>query len=129
MGNGKWIWYGAGLGSEPEYVLFRKEIVLESVPDSLPLSISADSRYILWINGKRVSRGPVRAGGAVRYIDTVDAAPFLRPGVNVVAADVIHYVGDAQTAARFSAGPCSILATGQGGLLLYGDPRFDTNEG
>ncbi len=129
MGNGKWIWYGAGLGSEPEYVLFRKEIVLESVPDSLPLSISADSRYILWINGKRVSRGPVRAGGAVRYIDTVDAAPFLRPGVNVVAADVIHYVGDAQTAARFSAGPCSILATGQGGLLLYGDPRFDTDEG
>lgn len=129
MGNGKWIWHGIELGSAPEYVLFRKEIELESVPDSLPISITADSRYILWINGKRVSRGPARGGGMVWTIDTVDAAPFLRPGRNAIAVDVIHYVGDAQMAARFLAGPCSIPATGQGGLFIDGDDRLAADEG
>lgn len=129
MGNGKWIWHSIELGRAPEYVVFRKEIELESVPDSLPLSVTADSRYILWVNGQRVSRGPARTGKPVRYVDTVDVAPYLHRGVNVVAADVIHYVGDAHMASRFEAGPCSILTTGQGGFFIDGDPRFATGEG
>ena len=41
--------------------MFRRELVLDAVPASVPARIWADGRYILRVNGTEVGRGPVRS--------------------------------------------------------------------
>jgi hypothetical protein len=55
------------------------------------MRLFADSRYILWINGKYVERGPCRFDPIAPEYDTFDVARFLQPGTNVIAAVVHHY--------------------------------------
>lgn len=97
--NGQWIWADrtAHLAEEdilsqrldPDYydrrVLFRRTFELEQVPDTAPLRITADSRYILYLNGIELSRGPIRHGRRQLHYDLADAADVLRPGRNVIA--------------------------------------------
>ncbi len=64
---------------------FRRTFQLEAVPSTAPARVTADSRYILWVNGAELSRGPVRAHAARLHYDIVDLAPALRRGTNTVA--------------------------------------------
>lgn len=70
---------------------FRKEVFLERVPAQLWIHISADSRYRLYVNGKWIGHGP--ASGDLRHwqFETIDIAPFLSPGKNLVAAEVWNF--------------------------------------
>ena len=54
------IWAGRETDGEPVAVTFRKTFPLEKAPNQAPLSIFADARYILWVNGRYVERGPGR---------------------------------------------------------------------
>lgn len=46
---------------QQQYAVFRKTFYLDDIATKgLEVEIFADSRYLLWINGKYVSRGPVR---------------------------------------------------------------------
>ncbi|MEY3052346.1 MAG: hypothetical protein RLY31_2131 [Bacteroidota bacterium] len=67
---------------------FRKSFDLATVPAVFPVRVSADNRYKLYVNSKLVSMGPARSDLLHWNYETVDLAPFLRPGVNVVAAQV-----------------------------------------
>ena len=52
-----WIWtpdWTAEDRLETRIVYFRKAIELDSVPESLPVRISADSRYKLYVNGEEL---------------------------------------------------------------------------
>lgn len=71
--------------------LFRSDIHLEEVPSQAPTRITADSRYVLWVNGNEVGRGPARSQPLRQRFDTYDLAPFLRRGKNVVAVLVTYY--------------------------------------
>lgn len=124
----KWIWIQKEFCSRPEYVLFRKTLQLEEVPEELRLQVTADSRYILCINGHIVSRGPARSNTMVKFYDTVDIAPYLQAGRNVLTIDAVHYAGDAHEANEFTAGPTSIPTSARGGVLVDGDCRFCTND-
>lgn len=81
--------------SGPErWVAFRRRFTVEQVPDAVPTRIFADGRFVAWVNGREVARGPVRAPrGAARYAAT-DLAPFLEEGDNVVAV-LVHHPGEA----------------------------------
>ncbi|QPH38710.1 alpha-L-rhamnosidase-related protein [Pedobacter endophyticus] len=70
---------------------FRKEISMKSIPRQLWIHVSADSRYRLYINGKWISHGP--AAGELRHwqFETINIAPFLNPGKNVIAAEVWNF--------------------------------------
>jgi len=70
---------------------FRRRFTLESVPDSFPVHVSADGRYILWVNGTLVGRGPLRGTLEHYHYETYDLAPCLRPGHNVLAARVLWF--------------------------------------
>lgn len=97
--NGKWIWAertghlpGRDILSQrldPDYydrrVLFRRTFTLGEVPERAPFRITADSRYILYLNGIELSRGPIRHGRRQLHYDFADAADVLRPGRNVIA--------------------------------------------
>lgn len=75
------------------YVAFRAGIMLDEVPKSAPLHLFADSRYLLWVNGRHVLRGPSRFHPDRPEYDTLDIAPFLHPGRNSIVALVHHYAG------------------------------------
>jgi hypothetical protein len=70
---------------------FRRNLHLETVPDSVPSRITADSRYILWVNGNEVSRGPVRSNPRRLHYDPLDLASHLREGPNALAVMVRFY--------------------------------------
>jgi hypothetical protein len=70
---------------------FRRTFELASVPAAFPVHVTADNRYQLLVNGRRVAAGPARGQlGHWRY-DTVELASHLRPGRNVVAAVVWNF--------------------------------------
>ncbi len=67
---------------------FRKTIDLTATPASFPVHLSADNRYKLFINGTLVSLGPTRNDLYHWNYETVDLAPWLVPGKNIVCAIV-----------------------------------------
>ena len=66
-------------------VAFRKTFKLEQKPVSARLNLFADARYILWVNGTYVERGPARFQPNGSEYDTVEVSPFLKAGENCVA--------------------------------------------
>lgn len=75
------------------------------------MHVSADNRYQLFVNGTRVAWGPARGDLYHWRYETVDLAPHLNPGKNVLAAVVWNF------------GPDSPMAqvTSETGFLLQGD--------
>ena len=71
--------------------MFRRELVLDSVPPAVPARIWADGRYILRVNGAEVARGPVRSDPRAAHYDVVDLAPFMEPGANVISIIARHF--------------------------------------
>ncbi|HEY5967160.1 MAG TPA: alpha-L-rhamnosidase N-terminal domain-containing protein [Chitinophagaceae bacterium] len=67
---------------------FRKKIWLTEKPDSFIVHVSADNRYVLLINEKFVSLGPARNDLSHWNFETVDIAPYLINGNNIIAATV-----------------------------------------
>ncbi|MEI6322811.1 MAG: alpha-L-rhamnosidase C-terminal domain-containing protein [bacterium] len=64
---------------------FRKTFDLAAKPDFAGFHLFADARYILWVNGTYVDRGPARFQPNGPEYDTIDITRFLKPGKNVVA--------------------------------------------
>ena len=64
---------------------FRKTFDLSSKPTIALLRLFADARYILWVNGTYVDRGPARFQPNGPEYDTIDITRFLKPGKNAVA--------------------------------------------
>jgi len=72
-------------------VIFRRSAYvgrLENVQASI--NITADTRYKFLINGKRVVVGPTRSSSQVWYYDTLDLAPWLKPGSNLIEVQVLR---------------------------------------
>ena len=89
----------------------RKTFNLSAAPPRFLAYVSADNRYQLFVNGKLVSRGPSRGDLDHWRFETVDLAPQLRAGMNVLAAVIWNYA-DAAPMAQF---------TSQTGFVLQGD--------
>jgi hypothetical protein len=70
---------------------FRNTIDLPEKPATFTIHVSADNRYKLFINEKEVSHGPAR-GDLFHYnFETIDIAPYLKAGKNVLAAVVWNF--------------------------------------
>jgi len=103
--KGHWIWVpedkvgvvmGLGLsdeqgGRKESNGLFRKSFTLDAVPARVPARFTADSRYVLYVNGQELSRGPVRSQPRRMTYDLVDLGPALQVGENVIAVYVKLY--------------------------------------
>lgn len=61
LSPGKWIWYPSARTLSNTFVLFRREFYLEELPEQAEGWITADSRYALFLNGRRVQWGPAPA--------------------------------------------------------------------
>ncbi len=80
---------------------FRRELELRARPERFLVHVSADNRYRLFVNGQQVSSGPQRSDLMHWRYETVDLAPHLRAGRNVLAALVWNW-GPHRPVAQFS---------------------------
>ena len=109
-----WIFPPGATGHEFGVFHFRRVFELDVKPSSFVVHVSADNRYRLFINGEQVSSGPQRSDLMHWRYETVDLAPHLRAGRNVLAALVWDW-GTERPVAQFSR---------QTAFLLQGDsPR------
>jgi alpha-L-rhamnosidase len=70
------------------YLDFRRTFQIEQNSQRAQLLLTADSRYKLWVNGKFVARGPARCYPHTQSVDELNITPYLRPGSNLLAAQV-----------------------------------------
>ncbi|WP_442588135.1 alpha-L-rhamnosidase-related protein [Pedobacter sp. AW31-3R] len=80
---------------------FRKQIHLATKPAKFIVHLSADNRYRFFVNGKAVCYGPARGDLYNWYYETIDLAPFLQAGKNVLAA-MVWNMGEHATVAQLS---------------------------
>ena len=73
----RWIWDDGDPNPWNYHLCFRRAFDLESVPQGAKLHITADTRYVLWINGQRIGHGPVRSWPWAWRYDTYDVAGHL----------------------------------------------------
>ena len=64
----------ARLNEKNRWFLFRKVLRLDAAPTEAPLSITVDGRYILYVNGRKLGRGPVRCSPLFQRYDDYDIA-------------------------------------------------------
>ena len=88
--NANWIAAQNDPGNEYGVYYFRKNIDLAAKPGRFVVHVSADNRYKLYVNGKLVSLGPARGDIYYWNYETVDLAPWLVAGKNVIAALVYN---------------------------------------
>jgi hypothetical protein len=88
-----WISHPAAAAKTAPVVLhFRRVFELRKAPKTMPVTVTADNRYILFVNGKRVASGPSTGTIAHWRTQKIDLAPYLKQGRNVVAAAVWDFV-------------------------------------
>jgi len=88
----EWIWGGDIESPRNEWRCFRKSFDWSSEENSkAQLHISADSRYVLYLNGKQLGRGPVRSWPKEQFYDTYEVEHLLREGGNTISVHVLHF--------------------------------------
>jgi hypothetical protein len=83
------IWTDAPNDQPGVAVAFRKIFELPKRPAQATLSLFADARYVLWVNGTYVDRGPARFQPNGPQYDVFDLAPHLQAGRNAVVVLVV----------------------------------------
>ncbi len=116
-----WIWSADDPAVRNVLMQFRRSLTLAVGLTEARLHLSADTRYLLYVNGVRLGYGPPRNYHFHYEYDTYDLAPHLRPGENVIAVAVSHW-GEGTFHQR----------VGRAGLLvqldLDGRPRLISDE-
>ncbi|AFH62964.1 family 78 glycoside hydrolase catalytic domain [Paenibacillus caseinilyticus] len=109
-----WIWGGTEASPRNVWRCFRRTFTAPGEGwDEALLSITADSRYVCYVNGTRIGRGPVRCWTFEQRYDTYAVGHLLKAGeINTIAVLVMHY-----GVATFS------YTLGRGGLLAQLDWR------
>ena len=86
-----WITHPTAPLREPVVLHFRRSLDLPSAPSGYMVRVSADNRFILWVNGRRVGDGPARGDLAHWRYEKFDLAPFLKAGSNLITATVWNF--------------------------------------
>ena len=98
-------------GGDYDVCHFRKSFSLERLPGHFLVHVSADNRYKLFVNGRLVSLGPALGDVYNWNFETVDLAPYLVPGRNVLAVVVWHF-GEKRPLAQMTFGSLGFLLQG-----------------
>jgi len=94
---------------------FRKSMEVPVQPSQFIIHVSADNRYVLYVNGTEIGRGPARSSLYNWNFGTYDISPYLHKGKNVIAA-LVWNMGEYAPVAQISE---------QTGFLLQGDTKTE----
>ena len=86
----KWISVPGTSPSDYGIYYFRKDVDLTAVPARYLVHVTGDNRYKLYVNETLVSMGPAKGDALHWNYETVDLAPYLNGGRNVIAALVYN---------------------------------------
>ena len=111
-----WIAPPGVLGDSFTVFHARRSFDLAAVPARFVVHVSADNRYLLYVNGVKISSGPQRSDVMHWRYETLDLAPHLHAGRNVIAALVWNW-GDARPVAQHSH---------RSGFLLQGNSLLES---
>jgi hypothetical protein len=89
--HASWITHPTAPLREPLVLHFRRSLSLAAVPASYPVRVSADNRFVLFVNGHRVGEGPARGDLAHWRYERFDLAPLLHTGQNLITATVWNF--------------------------------------
>ena len=89
--NAAWITHPTAPFRDPIVLHFRRSLHLDAVPASYIVRVSADNRFILFVNGHRVGDGPARGDLNHWRYERFDIASQLKRGDNVVTATVWNW--------------------------------------
>ncbi len=92
--HGSMIWHPTAAAKS---VGFRKRFTLPANPAPATLHIFADARYMLWINGTYVLRGPNRFDPKRPEYDSLIVTPYLKAGDNIIEVLVYGHVSNGKT--------------------------------
>ncbi|HUB50561.1 MAG TPA: hypothetical protein VL986_00245, partial [Terracidiphilus sp.] len=87
----QWVTHPTAPLREPLVLHFRRFLKFDRVPASYPVRVSADNRFILFVNGVRVGDGPARGDLSHWRYELFDLAPLLKPGQNLITATVWNW--------------------------------------
>jgi hypothetical protein len=117
---------GPGLPVETSY--FRISFTLRGKAE-LKAAVSALSRYVLYVNGMPVSRGPSKGDRMRHYCDDLDLGALLREGENLIACKVVSFPpheASGRRGAYADEGPCSVIGTASGPCLFFFGQALDS---
>jgi alpha-L-rhamnosidase len=86
-----WITHPTAPLREPIVLHFRRILTLTSVPASYRVRVSADNRFILYVNGNRIGDGPARGDLTHWRYEIFDLATQLHAGQNLITATVWNF--------------------------------------
>src|SRR5258708_28591315 len=98
--DARWIWAGpaplpvspigaAGIPPKESWNRFcylRRTVQLDAIPAAVPARVTADSRFVLFVNGVEVARGPARSIPERLACTEFGLAPYPRARRNSIAA-------------------------------------------
>ncbi|HET7104367.1 MAG TPA: hypothetical protein VFI20_09815, partial [Terracidiphilus sp.] len=86
-----WITHPGAPSRDPVVLHFRRALHLEAVPATYIVRVSADNRFILYVNGQRAGDGPARGDLPHWRYERYDLAPLLHAGDNLITATVWNF--------------------------------------
>lgn len=89
--NSQWVTHPEIIPNAHNLIHFRNAFELEEKPEQFIIHISGDNRYRLFVNGEMVVYGPQLADIRHWRYETVDLAPYLIKGKNIVSAEVMNW--------------------------------------
>lgn len=88
---GKFIWCRGEAKPLNFHLFARRTFEMDGAPDSARLRITASDRYVVFVNGTYLGRGPARSDPRRKSYDAYDVAAYLRPGRNTLAVRAYRY--------------------------------------
>ena len=89
--HAQWITSATAPQRDVTVLHFRRVFELPQVPEHFIVHVSADNRFILFLNQHKVGRGPALSDRAHWKYEIYDLAPILHPGRNELAATVWNF--------------------------------------
>jgi len=103
-------------------VAFRKHFQLADAAKPVTLEIFADTRYMLWVNGQYVQRGPARFEPVAPEYDSMDVTTNVHDGDNVIVVLVASRISNGKT--RMHAPGLTAQLTQSGQVICHTDATW-----
>ncbi|MBC8097609.1 MAG: alpha-L-rhamnosidase N-terminal domain-containing protein, partial [Akkermansiaceae bacterium] len=109
------IWTGQPVANQTNgaFVAFRKQFQLTNVTNPVTLRIFADARYMLWVNGQYVQRGPSRFEPQAPEYDSLDITPLAQSGSNTIVVLVTSRISNGRVKMHAPGLTAHIVQAGQ----------------
>lgn len=85
----QYVWFDQSGQGRQQYGVFHKQFEINTLTEQAWICLFADTRYQLMINGEYINFGPARFYPQNPMYDSLNIAPFLQKGTNILVVKVL----------------------------------------